>query len=457
MTSLLRWISELTARFLENPLFRRVVRNTGYLFSAQTISAAISLGQSALAARLLGVEGVGYLGIITQFSSTINRLLSSRMSELVITYLGKFTADDQEQHAAALFKAAALVEICGSTIAYLLVVALSPVGAILFAKNETLSGLFAFYGLSVLANLMYESATGLLQFCNRFSMIAAITVGQSALTLVLIALAFTAERSLYAVVTAYLVGKAVLAVGVSLAALWQARRVWGKGWWHAPLSLLKEYRKDLFRFGLSTNLSGTLKLLTRDGEILWLGAFSTPLQVGYYKIARAITNILIMPITPLITTTYREVAREIASRSWKNVRYLLRSGTILSAAFTLPASVGLVFFGRWVIVTIYGAKFLPTSYSSLLILLVGVVLVNIFYWNQVVLLPLGMPEIPTQIQFVAAVLNIIGIAVLVPHWGAHGMAFLLSVYFALTTSVLVAKSLVELKKAERQVPHLRGA
>ncbi len=457
MTSLLRWISELTARFLENPLFRRVVRNTGYLFSAQTISAAISLGQSALAARLLGVEGVGYLGIITQFSSTINRLLSSRMSELVITYLGKFTADDQEQHAAALFKAAALVEICGSTIAYLLVVALSPVGAILFAKNETLSGLFAFYGLSVLANLMYESATGLLHFCNRFSMIAAITVGQSALTLVLIALAFTAERSLYAVVTAYLVGKAVLAVGVSLAALWQARRVWGKGWWHAPLSLLKEYRKDLFRFGLSTNLSGTLKLLTRDGEILWLGAFSTPLQVGYYKIARAITNILIMPITPLITTTYREVAREIASRSWKNVRYLLQSGTILSAAFTLPASVGLVFFGRWVIVTIYGAKFLPTSYSSLLILLVGVVLVNIFYWNQVVLLPLGMPEIPTQIQFVAAVLNIIGIAVLVPHWGAHGMAFLLSVYFALTTSVLVAKSLVELKKAERQVPHLRGA
>jgi O-antigen/teichoic acid export membrane protein len=456
MSSIRHWASSLFTRFLDNPLFRRVIRNTGYLFSAQTISAAISIGQSALAARLLGVEGVGYLGIITQFSSTINRLLSSRMSELVITYLGKFTADDRKQHAAALFKAAALVEICGSTTAYLLVVILSHAGAILFAKNEVLAGIFAFYGLSVLANLMYESATGLLQFFNRFSMIAAITVGQSALTLVLIVLAFTAEQSLYAVVTAYLVGKVVLAVGVSLAALWQARREWGNGWWHAPLSLLKEYRKELIRFGLSTNISGTLKLLTRDGEILWLGAFSTPLQVGFYKIARAITSILIMPITPLITTTYREVAREIADRSWKNVRYLLRSGTILSAAFTLPASVGLVFFGRWVIVTIYGAKFLPTSYSSLLILLVGVMLVNIFYWNQVVLLPLGMPQIPTQVQFVAAVLNVIGIAVLVPHWGAHGMALLLSVYFVLTTSALVVISMRELQKAEQQSADLRG-
>lgn len=456
MSSILRWVSSIFVRFLENPLFRRVIRNTGYLFSAQTISAAISIGQSALAARLLGVEGVGYLGIITQFSSTINRLISSRLSELVITYLGKFTADDQEQHAAALFKAAALVEICGSTLAYLLVVALSPVGAILFAKNETISGLFAFYGLSVLANLMYESATGLLQFHNRFRMIAVITVGQSILTLVLIAIAFASNQALNAVVTAYLVGKVVLAVGVSLVALWQAQRVWGKGWWKAPLSLLKEYRKELFKFGLSTNISGTLKLLTRDGEILWLGAFSTPLQVGFYKIARAITSILIMPITPLITTTYREVAREIASRSWKNVRYLLRSGTILSAVFTLPASVGLVLFGRWLIVSIYGAKFLPTSYSSFLILLIGVVPVNIFYWNQVVLLPMGMPQFPTQIQFIAALLNVIGIAVLVPHWGAHGMALLLSAYFVLTTSVLVGKSLRELYKAERKPIEARG-
>ncbi|MEJ2551860.1 MAG: oligosaccharide flippase family protein [Anaerolineales bacterium] len=456
MSSILRWSSALAARFLDNPLFRRVVRNTGYLFSAQTISAAMSFGQGIFTARLLGVEGAGYVGIITQFSSNINRLISSRMAELVVNYLGKFTANGNERQAAALFKAAALVEIAGSALAYLLVIALSPLGAVLFAKNESLAGLFAFYGISVLANLMYESATGLLQFHNRFRVIAFITVGQSALTLILIGLAFITGQSLRAVVTAYLVGKIALAVSISLIALWQARKVWGAGWWRAPLSLLKEYRRELLRFGVSTNLSGTLKLLTRDSEILWLGAFSTPLQVGFYKIARAITNFLMMPVTPLITTTYREVAREIADRAWSNVRYLLRSGTILAAIYTIPASIVLVLFGRWV-VGLYGTDFLPTSYTSLLILLVGVIPVNILFWNQVVLLPLGMPHYPTKIQFIAAILKILGTLLLVPFWGANGMALLLSGYFILTTGILVGKSLRELQMAELQPAELRGA
>jgi len=236
MSSAHDWASSLFARFLDNPLFRRVVRNTGYLFSAQTISAAMSFGQGILTARLLGVEGAGYVGIITQFSSNINRLISSRMAELVVNYLGKFTADGRDDQAAALFKAAAMVEIGGSTIAYVLVIALSPIGAELFAKNESLAGLFAFYGLSVLANLMYESATGLLHFYNRFRVIAAITIGQSALTLILIGFAFVSNQSLKAVVTAYLIGKVVLAVGISLVALWQASQVGARMVAHTPFT-----------------------------------------------------------------------------------------------------------------------------------------------------------------------------------------------------------------------------
>jgi len=196
-------------------------------------------------------------------------------------------------------------------------------------------------------------------------------------------------------------------------------------------------------------------LLTRDSEILWLSAFSTPLQVGYYKIARAITNFLMMPVTPLITTTYREVTREISDRAWSNVRYLLRSGTILAAVYTVPASIALILFGRWV-VGLYGADFLPTSYTSLLILLVGVIPVNILFWNQVVLLPLGMPQFPTQIQFIAAILKIVGTFLLVPFWGANGMAVLLSGYFIFTTGILVGRSIRELHKAEIRPVDVRG-
>jgi O-antigen/teichoic acid export membrane protein len=426
---------------------QRVVRNTGYLFSAQTISAAMSMAQGVLAARLLGVEGAGYVGIITQFSSNINRLTSFRMGELVISYVGEFSANGRRRQAAAVFKAAMLAEIASSFLAFVLVVSLAPLGARIFAHDPSLAGLFTFYGLSVFANLMFESGTGLLQYFNQFRMIAIISVGQSVLTLLLIVGAFLTRAGLDMVVFAYLVGKVVLALSISGAALWQARVVWGAGWWRVSLSVLSDRRSDIIRFAINTNISGTLKLITRDSEMLWLGALSTPVQVGYYKIAKAITNILMMPVTPLITTTYREVANEVANKRWLNVRYLLRSGSILSATWTLPASLGLILFGQWV-VAIYGLEFLPTSYINLLILLIGVIVVNILFWNRSVLLPLGMPEYPTKVLFVGAIFKVIGMVLFVPRWGANGMAFLLTGFFLFTTGVLVWKTLREIRNAE---------
>jgi O-antigen/teichoic acid export membrane protein len=445
----------LIRRFLNNPLLQRVVRNAGYLFSAQTFSAAMSFGQGVLAARLLGVAGAGYVGLSTQFSSNINRLTSFRMAELVVNFVGDFNAKQQERHAAALFKAAALIEITSSIIAYIMILALSPLGARIFAHNPELSGLFALYGFSVLANLMSESSTGLLQYFDRFRSLAFIMGGQALLTLLLILGAFIANAGLQSVVLAYLFGKVLWAVSVSMAGIWQARRAWGPGWWRTPLSLLQPRRRELVRFAVSRNINGTLKLVTRDSEALWLGAFSSPLQVGYYKIAKAIMNVVIMPVDPLISTTYREVAVEVANRRWKNVRYLLRSGSLISAAWTLPASLGLLLFGRYV-VSIYGPEFLPTSFDSLLILLIGVLAVNIFYWNQSVLLPLGMPEYPTKVQSVGAVLKIAGTILLVPMMGAVGMAALLSGYFIFISGTLVWKTCTKLNSMELQTASSEG-
>lgn len=440
-------ITAVVRRFVTHPLIQRVIRNTSYLFSAQGVSAALSMGQGILTARLLGVEGVALVGIITQFSSNLNQLISFRMHELVISYIGDFTAREKPRFAAATFKAAAFTELAGSVVGYLLIFSLAPLGAQIFAHQPDLAGLFRLYGLFVLGSLFAESASGMLQYFDRYRSLAFLTVGQSVLTILLIARAFLFKGTLSDVVIAYMVGKIVWGLSVTLLAVREAGRQWGGDWWRAPLSLLAPWRKELVRFGVSTNLSGTLKLITRDSEILWLGAFSNPLQVGYYKIAKAITNILMMPVTPLISTTYREVAREIAAKQWENVRYLLRSGALLASLWTLPASIGLVLFGRWV-VGLYGVEFLPNSYINLLILLVGVIPANILYWNQLVLLPLGMPDYPTKVQFVVSIGKIAGTILLVPLYGANAMAWLLSGYLLLSTLTLVAKSMREITRVE---------
>jgi O-antigen/teichoic acid export membrane protein len=199
------------------------------------------------------------------------------------------------------------------------------------------------------------------------------------------------------------------------------------------------------RFALSTNLTGTLTLVTRDSEVLWLGALTSPLQVGYYKVALAILNIVLIPVQPLISTTYREVAREVATRRWENVRYLLRSGSLIAAAYSLAAAGGLAVFGVWV-VSLWGSEFLPESYLALLVLLPGVVVVSVFYWNRSVLLPLGLPEYPTKVTLAAAVAKVGLILLLVPRLGAVGMAISLGSFFIGSAVLLVWKTLREIQR-----------
>ena len=427
-------------RLLQNPLLQRVLRNSGYMLSGNTVSAALGMVQSILAARLLGVEAFGLLGVITVFASVVNQLTSFRMGGWVINFVGEFSAAGQHKQAAAAFKAGAIAEMTSSVWAYVLILLLAPLGARVLAHDTTMAWLFSLYGLMVLANLIAESSGGLLQYFDRYRTLAMITVAQGALTLLMIVAAYVGRGGLVAIVLAYLGGKIFWAVAVTLAAIVEAGRQWGRGWWLAPLGLLRQRARGMLRFGVSTNLTGTLTLVTRDSELLWLGALSSPLQVGYYKVARAIINVLLIPVQPLISTTYREVAREIASRQWANVRYLLRSGSLISGAYSVAAAIGLAVLGPYV-VGLYGVEFMPYAYDSLLILLLGVTVVNTLYWNRLILLPLGLPEYPTKVTLIAALGKIALMFLLVPSLGAMGMAISLSAFFLATGSVLAWKTL----------------
>jgi O-antigen/teichoic acid export membrane protein len=231
---------------------------------------------------------------------------------------------------------------------------LAPLAARYLAPREPANaGLYSMYGLIILANLMAESSTGLLQVFNRFRVMGAVMVGQSALTLLLIVGASLLHGGIFEVLIAYLIGKVVWALSITSVAFWQARLHWGEAWWRAPLGLLAERKREIVRFALNTNLTTTLNLVTRDSELLWLSAFSTQVQVGYYKVALAIRNILIMPVEPLISTTYRETAREVAGNVGGTSAICCEADPI--SAWTLPAAIGLALLGKWLI-SFYGAS-----------------------------------------------------------------------------------------------------
>src|SRR3990172_1913929 len=229
------FLKRMTSRVAANPLLRRMLRNSGYLLSASGLATGGSMLQGALAARLIGVEGLGIIGLVTDFATNVNRLTSFRMGQLVVRYVGEFGAGDDEARAAATFKAAGLIEIASSLVAVALIVLLAPLAAQVLVGASDTASLFRLYGLAILANLMNESATGLLQLSNRFGLLARITVGQSLLTLALMAVVFAGGGGLTQVVLVYTLGKASGALATSAVALVEARPPGGRPPFPAPL------------------------------------------------------------------------------------------------------------------------------------------------------------------------------------------------------------------------------
>ena len=431
-------------RLIENELIRRILKNSGYLFSATGITAGMSMVQSILAGRLLGLGGFGILGAMTQFTSVVNRFTSFRLNELVVRYVGHYQEKNDSQNAAAVFKMAIFIEIGGSLLAFGLIWGLAPLGAQYFAQDPSLARWFQIYGGIVLANLIFESASGILQIFDRFRTIAIITVVQGALTLVLIVGAFFANTGLTSIILAYMIGKIVFSLSISIAALLEAHRAWGMNWWRTPLNVLQSERRTLLTFAFSTNLSSTVSLVAKDSEILWVSAFLGPVQAGYYKTAMAFTNLLLLPINPLPKATFPELAREITKKNWQNVRYVLRQGSRLAALYSLPVAIFLVIFGKNLINWTYGPEFLP-SYPALVILLIGFSFVNIFYWNRVALLSLARPVFPTIVNFIGMTLKVAAIFVLVPRYGYIAFAILLSAYYFFTVGLAALRVIADLK------------
>ncbi len=430
----------------QSEIIRRLLLNSGYLLSATGIAAALSMVQGILTARLLGVADFGILGIIIMFTSVINKFVSFRMGELVIKYVGEYSESADDAHAAAVYKSAGLAELTASVLAYVLIWVLAPLAALLFAKNPALAGWFRLYGLIVIANLIAESSTGLLQVFDRYRQIAVMGVVQSIVTLALITLVFVEHGGMVGVLLAYLLGKTVGALGLTGAALFEAGRHWGKRWWSTSLALLQARGRELSHFAISTNISATLSLVNKDSELLWVSLFTNPQQTGYYRLALSLVNMVQLPVSPLPQVTYPELSRDVAKEDWSGFRFILRQGSILAGTYTLLVSVFLLIFGQSLIRILYTPQYLP-AYPALMILLAGYLVANTFYWNRIALLALGRPDYPTKVNLISAFIKVIGIILFVPRYGYIASAALLSGFYIFSVGLasLKTRSLLQVK------------
>jgi O-antigen/teichoic acid export membrane protein len=442
------YFRKLVSIWKEDNLLRRVVKNSGYLFSSSTLAIPLGAVQSIFSARLLGAANFGLLGIVTSFVTNLNRLFSFRMGEPVVRYLGESVALQKKERAAAVVKAAAMTEILTSLAAYLVLFLIAPLAARYIAKDPLAVSLIYLYGLLLIANLIPETSAAVLQVGNHYRSQAAINLASSMVTAIIIFWAFIINGNIWLVVGAYLLGKVIYGVGMTSYAFYQLRKMLGPAWWKVSLKHLPE-RRGFWKFAISTNLSGTITLLTRDSEELWLGYFLNTTAAGYYKTAKAVVSLVLTPITPFINTTYPEITKAAAQRAWSRLTGLLKRLTFLSGLWTAGVSLFLVVLGGWLFPTFYGPAFSP-SYPVALLLLIGYCVANILFWNRTLLLSLDLPDYALKVTAITGLVKILLSFWLVPHFGYLAAACLLSAYLVFSVGLSVIRGLKGIRSFEKQ-------
>jgi len=440
------FLQKIRTNLREDPLLQRVVRNSGYLFGSNTVSAALGVLQGIFIVRLLGASDYGLLTIVMDFASNTNRLLSFRMSEVLVKYMGEALAQEKKERAAAIVQGIGLLEAAMSVLAYLVLFSLSAWGARALADSASVAYLFRYYGLFLLANLVYETSVGVLQTVNQFKQVARANVYQSIALTILIMAAFFLNLGILGVLTAYLIGKTIAGIMVAFFALRELNDKLGEAWARPAFSLVEDW-KPILRFAFSTNLNGTVNLFARDNIRLYLAWFLSSAQVGYFRLAVSLINLVMLPIEPLIWPTYSEITQTIGRRQWSATRRLLQQVSTIGGLWTLLAGGGLVALGWWIIPLVYGREMAP-AYPGVLILLIGYAFANILNWNRPLLLALGHPAYPLLVAAISGVIEIILMFLFVPGSSYLVGAAIFSAYLAISVTWNALRGLSIIKREE---------
>src|SRR5215212_6932210 len=440
-------LQKIRSRLQEDPLLKRVVRNSSFLFSSSAISAVLSMVQMFFVVRLLDPGKYGLAtGVIMLFATSVNQLLSFRMSEVVVKYAGEALAHEKKEYAAALIKGIGITEAITSVVAYLVLIALSPLAATLLAKDTSTTPLFMFYGLFLLANIVYETSVGTLQTFHEFGQVARANFYQSVTTFLLIIAISLLGLGIFGVLLAYLIGKTVAGLMVTSYAIRELKKSLMVGWWRAPLNLVSDW-KSIWRFMLSTNLNGTINLLARDNIPIYIAYFLSTTEVGYFKFALTLINLIKLPIEPFIWPTYAEITRTIAQRQWQATRRLLKQVSSIAGTWTLLTGGGLIAFGWWIIPLIFGAEYAP-SYPAIVILMLGYGCANILNWNRPLLLALGKPRYPLLVGATVGAVELILFFLLVPVSNYLVASAIFSGYLMISVLWMVLRGVAFIKRAE---------
>src|SRR3989338_9424461 len=204
----------------------------------------------------------------------------------------------------------------------------------------------------------------------------------------------------------------------------------------------KQICKEMFLYGKELLLLGYLSYIILNFDNLFVGKLLGAVQLGFYAFAYNIASIPVTHITSIIQRVsfpfYTEVqkSKEILQKGFlKEHRFTL--------FFSLPLAAGIIFFGKYILFSFYGEKWLPIV-VPLQILGITAVIRGLGANGSNLLCAIGQPKFARNVTVGMVLLMGILIYPLTIWMGIAGTAVCILIIALISASLVFYKALKEI-------------
>jgi len=200
------------------------------------------------------------------------------------------------------------------------------------------------------------------------------------------------------------------------------------------------WAREHLRYGVKSFASGVLLELNARVDILMIGYFMADAFVGIYTLAAMVAEGLYQLLVVLQNMYNPILAREIAARRFEELRALVRRGKWRTYAAMAGVGAAAVLLYPYVQPLLSSEPGMEQSVTPFAWLMLGIVLAAGYIPFAQTLLMANRPGWHTLYMVVTVLINVVGNALLIPHWGLAGAA--ISTASALFLSTFVLRALV---------------
>ncbi len=182
-----------------------------------------------------------------------------------------------------------------------------------------------------------------------------------------------------------------------------------------------QHFKHILYFSIPTSITALSAFLLAYIDIIFLGVYLSPEEVGIYSAASPTSRLLLAFSMALYAVLLPSISEEKGKGSLDGMKRHAKDAMVLSLPLFMLSILIAFSFPEQIITLLFGSAYIAAA-APFKVLVVGMVFLSVYMLNSGILQGMGMPEKPMKILLVAAGLDIFLNALLIPAYATRGAA-----------------------------------